>query len=153
METREFKLFFKNKSPILYTYLLNEVITASVAENLLAHIFAKFYRLKMLKPESLSNEKWLLLITKKTIVDYYGWRITEEGQAFEDTGRTSYQSSILVEKYQKQLNAWISELSEQDQSIVNDYILTELPPVQSKTTLKEKIQRKIQEVSAKHGKK
>ena len=148
MEQKEFKLFYKNKSPLLYTYLLGHVISSSVADDLMANIFARFYRTRLNIPPSLNREKWLLLITKKFMIDYFTWRTTEEGQQLADSGLSSYQCSHLVTQHNAQLLEWINALSEVDQATVNETIMSELPPPETRFNLMEKIKTKIKETEA-----
>lgn len=145
MEQKEFKLFFKNKSPLLYTYLLGHVIDSNVSDQLMQNIFARFYRTRAAIPETISREKWLLLITKKFMIEYFVWRTTEEGQAIEGAHLTSYQCSHLQEQHNAQLVEWINSLSETDQALVNDYIMSELPPPETRFNLMDRIKTKIKE--------
>lgn len=145
MEQKEFKLFFKNKSPLLYTYILGHVIGSKVADDLMTNIFARFYRTRNQIPSTLSREKWLLLITKKFMVEYFQWRTTEEGQQLQESGLTSYECSHLVEPHSAQLRSWIDALSEADQALINDYIISELPPPETRLNIMEKIKTKIKE--------
>src|SRR5690606_27496360 len=109
-----------NKSPLLYTYLLQILISAKVADEILFNIFARFYRTRTSIPETFSREKWLLLITKKFMVDYFQWRTTDEGQQLKDVGLTSFQCSHLEVDHHKQLNEWILSCSEEEQSVINE---------------------------------
>lgn len=151
METKEFKLFYKNKSPLLFTYLLNIVISSKVAEDLLLYIFAKYYRTKNHRPVTISKERWLLLISKKVVLDYLNWRTTEEGQQMENPGLGSYDASVLATKYQSQLTEWVNDFSEEEQAIVNSSIMTELPPPDLKVSVKEQIKNKLQVIGEKYG--
>jgi DNA-directed RNA polymerase specialized sigma24 family protein len=148
MDQKEFKLFYKNKSPLLYTYVLSHVIDSNVADDLMQNIFARFYRTRLNIPSSLSREKWLLLITKKFMIEYFTWRTTEEGQQVQGAGLSSYQCSHLMEEHNAQLRQWVDALSEADQALVNDNILSELPPPPTRFNLMDRIRTKIKETEA-----
>ena len=145
MDEKEFKLFFKNKSPLLYTYLLGHVVSSKVAEDLMSNIFARFYRTRINLPDNLSREKWLLLINKKFMIEYFTWRTTEEGQQMTEAGLSSYECSHLVEQHNAQLLDWINSLSELDQVIVHDNIISELPPPETRFNIVDKIKTKIKQ--------
>lgn len=151
MDAKEFKLFYKNKSPLLFTYLLKELISSKISEEILQHIFAKYYRIKNYRPESLSKEKWLLLITKKVLIDYFNWRTTEEGQAVVDAGLSSYQCSHLAISHQSQLTLWTADLDEETLNKINEAILSELPPPDIRETVQDKVRNKLQEIGEKYG--
>ena len=145
MDEKEFKLFFKNKSPLLYTYLLGHVISNPIAEDLLSNIFARFYRTRLNYPSTLSREKWLLLITKKFMIDYYAWRMTEEGQQLANSGLTSYECSHLMEQHNAQLKEWMNEMTEAEQVAVNENVLTDLAPPEVQVNLLDRFRAKVVE--------
>ena len=151
MDTKEFKLFYKNKSPQLYTYLLKELISAHVAEETLSHIFAKYYRIRNHRPAKLTREQWLLMITKKVLVDYYTWRTTEEGQQLQEAGISSYDCSHLMISHQVQLNKWMDGLDEADIKVINETILTELPAPDIRESVQDKVKSKLKEIGDKYG--
>lgn len=152
MDQKEFKLFYKNKSPLLYTYLLKEVVSAKVSEELMGNIFARFYRVRNHKPETISREKWLLLITKKFLVDYFTWRTTDEGQLLPDPGITSYESSHLAVSHQTQLTEWHQAFSEEEQAVIQQAILNELPPADVRYSLKNSVQEKMKDIAERYSK-
>lgn len=152
MDQNEFKLFFKNKSPLLYTYLLELIISSKVADEMLFNIFARFYLTRTAIPATFSREKWLILISKKFMVDYFQWRTTEEGQKLQDVGLTSFQCSHLVLEHQTQLNTWIQDCSEEEQATINELIMQDLPETPTRFSLKEEFAKRLKKMEEKYGK-
>lgn len=150
MDQKEFKLFYKNKSALLYTYLLEKLVSTKVCDEMMPNIFARFYRTRTFIPQNISREKWLLLITKKFMVDYFKWRTTEEGQQFTDAGITSFEASHLELSHQSQLTEWINSCSEEEQVAINECIISELPPAEVRFSIKARMQERLKEIEAKY---
>lgn len=154
MNSHEFHVYYKNKSPLLFSYIQEEVKSSNIAQSLLILIFTKFFNIHEFKPESLSNEKFILIITRKILLDFYAYRISEEGQISIHEGLGSYEISLKIDGLKQQLLNWTEELSEEDQNLINNYVFKDVEPKRIKLSIKDKLQLKIKEIDEKHkGKK
>ena len=72
MDVKEFQTFYQEKFELIYRYVYNQVGKREDAEDLTSEIFLKAVSSINFEHSPLSRHKWLYLIARSTIADY--WR-------------------------------------------------------------------------------
>ena len=153
MNETEFKDFYQKTKGKLNTYVLGVVESSAIGMEIIPHIYARFYRTKQLKPSILSPEQFLLIITKKYLIEYLTWRMSEEAQTLPVEGVSAFGSSKKVVVEQETLEFWLMGIDEESRKIILDQVLGDLPPAEVRFDLKNVFLEKINKIGQKYGKK
>jgi len=153
MTELEFKNFYQRTKNKLNAYIIEVVQSSSISNEIIPHIYARFYRTKYFKPTNLSPEQFLLIITKKYLIEYLTWRMSEEAQTIPVEGISAFHSSKKLEEESAILDFWLLNIDEEVRKKINENVLGDLPPADVRFNLKTLINDKINEIGKKYGKK
>lgn len=153
MNELEFKNFYQRTKNKLNAYIIEVVSSSSISNEMIPHIYARFYRTKSFKPENLSPEQFLLIITKKYLIEYLTWRMSEEAQTLPVEGISAFHASKKLEEETATLDFWLMNLDETFRKNITENVLGDLPPADVRFDLKEAVKEKLSEIGKKYGKK